>query len=262
MGTSIEGKTDAVEISKIQLDSWEKLQKHVELRPYSLPDYIWRGQRDASWKLESGLDRYIRASNPKRTPEQSEGIATRHLERFKLASRGRRGAAAIQATNDDAWWALAQHNAMLTPLLDWTDSPFVALYFAFEKEQPPESGERAVWALSQTVEVRGDSQRPIFRRSPGKIDFIRPQQDENSRLLNQAGLFTKVPSGTTVERWLADNGAVIPGTIALTEFVIPDTDRKECLRLLNRMNINHLSLFPDLYGAGKHCNNVLQIENY
>jgi len=40
------------------------------------------------------------------------------------------------------------------------------------------------------------------------------------------------------------------------------SDRNDFLRFLNRMNINYLSLFPDLDGAAKHCNMRLEIDNY
>jgi hypothetical protein len=256
--------THVNETPEITLTSWTQFQDYVQKEPYSLPHFVWRGQRDSNWRLESGLDRYVQKS-----ADSSATIAARHLERFKQASRGRRGESPNSPNNENEWWALAQHNAMLTPLLDWTESPFVALYFAFEKDQKPVSQKRAVWALSTDLTSRSESEsshesdkRSLTKRSRGELEYIRPLQDDNSRLVNQAGLFTKVPAGTTVESWIRENAVITPGDVALTKFVIPEEGREDCLRLLNRMNINHLSLFPDLYGAGKHCNNVLQIEKY
>lgn len=40
----------------------------------------------------------------------------------------------------------------------------------------------------------------------------------------------------------------------LLRIEIPESDRAQCLRALNRMNINHLSLFPDLTGASRATN--------
>lgn len=257
VGETISNETTGASVRA--LISWTEFQEIIQKEPYNSTNYIWRGQRDSAWGLESGLDRFLKGLSP----EQKATRAERHLGRFKQASRGRRGENPNQPTNDDEWWALAQHNAMLTPLLDWTDSPFVALYFAFEKAQTPASRSRSVWALSTLVRSRDEIETRIStKRQRDTLDIIRPLQGDNSRLLNQAGLFTKVPSGTTVETWLAEGTEVEQGEIALTKFIIPEDGREDCLRLLNRMNINHLSLFPDLYGAGKHCNNVLQIDNY
>ncbi len=94
-----------------------------------------------------------------------------------------------------------------------------------------------------------------------EIEFIRPMSDENQRLVNQGGLFTRSPIGEDLETWInrnyADNGRYI-----LMKILIPDKDRVMCLRMLNRMNINHLTLFPDLYGASKFSNIFGEIDKY
>jgi hypothetical protein len=164
---------------------------------------------------------------------------------------------------ESEWWALAQHNGMATSLLDWSESSFVALYFAFEKESNGTPTERAVWGLGGINRKNTEIRRAhIGEDRPPTLDLIRPMQDENSRLVNQAGLFTRLPLGKTVEQWVGENfrGKIVGGN--LIKICMPNKGRDECLRTLNRMNINHLSLFPDLYGAGKHCNHALQISKY
>ncbi len=50
----------------------------------------------------------------------------------------------------------------------------------------------------------------------------------------------------------------------MVKIVVPEkaSDRFEILRTLNRMNINHRSLFPDVEGSARFCNMRLSVENY
>jgi hypothetical protein len=225
--------------------------------------YVWRGQRDAEWSLESSLDRELR----KRPYAHPDRRAQRHLERFRLSVRGRRGPSPVKIESENEWWALGQHNGLATPLLDWTESPFAALYFAFEKPTRPTRGRRAVWALggvtSKNREIAQvhEAKVPKPTGPPPTLDFVRPYQDENARLVAQSGLFTKAPLLEAVDAWVRSRYKGT-ATAALIKITIPEQGRTECLRTLNTMNINHLSLFPDIYGASLHCNKALEIDKY
>ena len=82
--------------------------------------------------------------------------------------------------------------------------------------------------------------------------------DENQRLVSQSGLFTKAPILVPVDLWVPK---AFEGSHAaiLLRIKIPDAGRLSCLRTLNRMNINHLSLFPDLAGASRSTNLKLEL---
>jgi len=92
------------------------------------------------------------------------------------------------------------------------------------------------------------------------IDFIDPMSDENQRLVSQGGLFTRAPIRWPIEQWVSEAFRGSESAVLL-RIEIPDSDRHECLRALDRMNINHLSLFPDLSGASRWTNLTLELES-
>ena len=246
-------------VMELAFQSWKYFHDYVHQEMLQFSYYIWRGQRDASWGLNPSLHRVLQPQ-PRASWPQKEN---QHLENFQLAVRGRRGPNPPRIESEDDWWALAQHNGMATPLLDWTESPFVALYFAFEKQQAPPSGHRAIWAVGGFASKNKAIQDNHKGSGPAPtLRIVRPHQDENARLVSQAGVFTRVPSGLTVESWTKHHYAGDTTHGVLIKLTFPNKDRTVCLRTLNRMNINHLSLFPDVFGSGQHCNKMLEIDRY
>ena len=153
-----------------------------------------------------------------------------------------------------------------TPLLDWTESPFVAAYFAFLKPEPVEQF-RFIYALSKDIRRWGPARSPESNPFDLFIKFVEPISDENPRLLNQRGLFTITMSeGIDIEKTVQACYAKDPekgkSRIIFVTIKIPASEREKCLRNLNGMNINHATLFPDLIGAAEHCNLMLEIDNY
>jgi hypothetical protein len=197
------------------------------------------------------------------SPDELENVSKKHLESFKYAARGRRGLSPALLSQNE-WWALGQHFGLATPLLDWTRAPFAALYFAFEDVSVDEDGARAVYALDEyAVLAKGVEfeNGPSFEKGRvPTVEIVDPMSDENQRLVSQGGCFTRAPIGTSIEQWVqnAFEGSSDP---VLIRIELPNDDRLSCLQALNRMNINHLSLFPDLSGASRSTNLKLEFEN-
>ena len=106
----------------------------------------------------------------------------------------------------------------------------------------------------------------LFRsiEETGRIEIIHPLSDQNSRLVNQRGMFTKLPVGTDMESWVKKNFKGVGKNVVLIKLKILEEDgyRTEFLQFLNRANVNSLTLFPDLTGASTHCNYAVLIDNY
>lgn len=244
-------------VCESQIHSWKDFDKFIH-KILDIPSYVFRGQRKKNWSLEPSLNRKIRGKfDGTSTPES-------HLSQFKLSIRGRRGRNPTPIFSENDFWAIGQHNGLATPLLDWTESPYVALFFAFSEEKGDETESRLIYALNEERVIKKCSElgREEINKF-GLIEFYRPLSDENMRLVNQAGLFTKSPINMNIEEWIKRTFTQeYYNRPLLLKLHIKNRDRINCLKALNLMNINHASLFPDLYGASKYCNLKLEIKNY
>jgi hypothetical protein len=190
-----------------------------------------------------------------------------HLEAFKEAVRGKRGSSPRDLSEDE-WWALAQHHGLATPLLDWTYSPFVALFFAFEEagyidwvgQSFHEPEDRVVCFVPFHLIVQnGTADHPA-------PTVFSPRREISYRLGSQNGILMKMPPKTDLESSVrarfaeetsSDN---LHARSILTKIIIPNANRTECLKFLNKMNINRMSLFADLDGAAKYIYSLWELD--
>lgn len=259
-----------------KLNSWKEFVDFIGKRHSNSPALIYRGQANSDWKVVSKLDRLERHFPT--TPNHTGGIpdhfkcppASRetHLHAFKDAVRGKRGQNPPQLSEDE-WWALAQHHGLATPMLDWTYSPFVALFFAFEdKECINPSSEtwrepeyRTVYALSSSCIAEKAKEN-----DPAPLPFS-PRGETSYRLINQAALFLRMPKDSDLESYVREHfGDETTSTTnrharaILEKIIIGNEGRTDCLKLLNKMNINRMSLFPDLDGAARYVNDLWELD--
>jgi hypothetical protein len=260
--TTVWDESEVVDgIVTLDLGQWGHFDDYIREEMLDYRNFIWRGQAAASWPLESTLDRILR----KQGRLHDKSIRDEHLQRFIFSTRGRRGLNPSKITSDNDWWALGQHFGLATPLLDWTSSPFVAAYFAYMNEDNDGDPCRAIFALSRTAVYRKSLKiMSAWKKKtrPAIVELVEPQSDENTRLVSQRGLFTRAPDGMNVDDWVRQHFAGVTDYVRILKLTVPNADRKIALRTLNRMNINHLSLFPDLVGASMFANVDLLIDSY
>ena len=260
-------------VQTINLDSWKEFAQVVQEVFVDAQALIYRGEANWEWKLESTIDRLENAFPTKKnstdtvpTEFNCSPVERRtHLNAFRAAMQGKRGVSPPKLTDDECW-ALAQHYGLATPMLDWTHSPFVSLFFAFEKElacknEKDKDGTikkimlkpefRAVYAMSFSVLIsvsNNNGPRPFY-----------PKEETTCRLLSQGGLFLKMPRKTDLESYVKTHFSDYENDPVLIKVKIPNSDRIECLKDLNKMNIHRMSLFPDLDGACKYINALWEL---
>jgi len=252
------GSTYADGVQTVQLENWTEFAEFLS-RFVPWGNYIWRGHSRDTWQLEPSLDRLLRD-----TGKAGDDQAVReHLGRFELAVRGRRGANPTRLMKEELW-ALGQHYGLPSPLLDWTASPFVAAFFAFEQRDPHGTSQRSVFALDTNAVVRRSGEiTGDVRHGPSRgLRVVRPRNYHDQRLISQGGLFTRGPNGVDVETWVRTYFRGCERYWKLVRINLPTSERATALKALNRMNINHLSLFPDLSGAARYCDMALEVTDY
>lgn len=251
-------------VEQYRLDSWRDFLELATKRFATSPAYVYRGQADLEWPVLSSLDRHEKKF-PKRknlvgrTPEYFDRpplSEEQHLTAFKRALRGNREWAGGGLT-DDEYWALGQHHGLATPLTDWTRSPFIALFFAFEEAvrmdrdgRMSEPAHRVVHALSTSAIQPGGSS------GDDAVRFVSPVSGTNHRLISQAALLLKLPRHTDLESYVRTQFHGESHCSTLVKVEIPNEDRQGCLVALNKMNINRMSLFPDADGAARYVNSL------
>jgi len=210
--------------------------------------YVFRGHASENWKLEPTLKRKINVDGDVKDIEKNI------LDNFKKYCLGRRGHNPPNLSESE-WWALGQHFGLDTPLLDWSDSPYVAAFFAFNSENT-ETKNVVVWLLSKKI---NNNKGVKNFKSEHHVEFLRPYLDENARLINQRGLFVRTPDMECITEWAEK---LEPDeTIHLTRILIPRSEKDFALDSLDKMNINDFTLFPDVSGSAKYANYIVSRDN-
>lgn len=174
---------------------------------------------------------------------------------------------------DDMWWvSLMQHQGGPTRLLDFTYSPFVAAYFAFEQLfNNPDQNDAAVWAIQHKFTTLGANQvkdiadlENVRRSEIKSMDFLFNTKLKKNpsvlqltgyylhdRITAQQGIFL-CPTDISVS--FAENFRSVSGyqdKDLVRRFILPREIMRSAVVELQKMNITAHSLFPGIGGLSK-----------
>jgi hypothetical protein len=240
--------------------------------------YIYRGQSNASWQLETTLQRTSGKKFQRDFTEKAERYALDNFSaRFHLYDRENNEPHSLLE-----WLSLMQHYGVPTRLLDFTSSPYAALYFGIEGYDFQRQPGFALYCIDYTglmnrsIELikRQDSRFTETRESiQGKSDkvfddFIDPfnrnilwvtEPDRlNARIDRQAGCFlVSGNKGMGIEELIESDSY---SDVDCRKIVLSASIAQNVFALLRKMNISGKSIYGDLGGLARSL--ALQIRIY
>jgi len=250
-----------------RIDSWEEFAatiRQLDLWAGVGVRWLFRGQADAKHTLSPSLSRILqRYPVSRKEAELSEGA---FMAEFAKRAHEHLPPAMIPRQSDPLGILVSmQHYGAPTRLLDWTESPYVAAYFAVE-HSPEVDG--AVWALKAPLFKTAGWVMPDPRNEPVLRPWLfgQPPRDivglvfpmiMTDRMAAQQTLFTVSPN------IFADHAVLLeglPDSVIKAEeakgpvwlkMTIPAAQKFHFQRDLRPMNVTAQALFPGLDGLGR-----------
>ncbi|GAA1379183.1 FRG domain-containing protein [Luteococcus sanguinis] len=243
--------------------------------------YVWRGQADAAWKLESSLQRHMRTNG------LADTIPLEKAERALIEQARNWGLGTMGASHipDLQLLAQMQHHGVPTRLIDVSRDPFTALWFAcsdhtskdgilfaVDAKHSKETHERPEGTLGEIAEPLDHGLKQILDTAIKHPVMLAPTI-RDARMTAQQGAFLigMLPDGlvpTAGSSLVSDCQAfgflavppdfdsilqdppdlrtVTPPSFAA--FIIPAGWKQPLLHVLHALGKSHQTLYPDLAG--------------
>lgn len=227
------------------LKTWSEFKTRIisdqfQNEQFSRGRFLFRGQGGASWELSSNFDRWFQGYGGERSikAKVADQLLDGFLKECELEDIPKH-------VRDDKvlMLSLAQHNGLPTRLLDWSESPYVAAFFAFSghiRHGKPNEQDVAIWVLDSTLEIWN---------SQFGCEIVSVPSFGNERIRNQHGRFSylKAPYDSLEEYVSQFPG----GTGALRKYLIPVHEASKAMADLDSMGLNHSRIYPGLSGNAK-----------
>ena len=137
-----------------QLTSWEAFKERLARKylTYALDDrrkFLYRGHSKSTYELKPTIDRLGKRF---RNDDERNELLSQLVNEFRRSSYGLQAPIEFPRT-DEEWEYLGRHHGLPTSILDWTRSPYVAAYFAYEGADATECPWVSIWVLHTVKNV-------------------------------------------------------------------------------------------------------------
>lgn len=252
-------------MEEIRLKTWEDFEKAVndeyafaeslqnENQWTYVSDILFRGHANAEWKLETTLERFC--SEKDLIIEPVKWSDYHHIlgsinpffssftdNKFSISHDFKEDCSSRNVPPCYDFMVHVRHHGFPSPLLDWTASPYVAAFFAFENATAEKdvsiylyreysAQAKSGWVGEPRIESLGPyvntHKRHYLQQCQYTICFKEKPDDNHEYSFHESVRFS-------ADRTEQD---------FLKKFILPSSERKKVLKKLDLMNINAFSLF-------------------
>ncbi|MGQ7938243.1 FRG domain-containing protein [Paraburkholderia sp. D1E] len=236
----------------------------------ALPNpYVFRGQADAAWKIESTLERLLGNGWSADLARKCEDHSLNSFKsKYRIYCGGEH-----RPESKLAWLSVMQHYGVPTRLIDFTTSPYIALYFALESYDPRSGRDFSIFYLNYSdlmersidyIRARdrmfnetrvsiNEKQDEIFEtvidRYSYDIAWVSEPVEANVRIDRQMGTF--LISGGLNRRAMEIISSDVYDGVDMAKIVIPASLYEGAVVALRKMGINSKTIYGDLGGLAK-----------
>lgn len=209
---------------------------------------VYRGQRSSSWPLMSSLHRMT----PVGSAFDLRAYANVMLPRVYDAIEASSGTPWDLKNDLAEFLVFLQRNGFPTPLLDWTLSPYVAAFFAFEEVDhfKPQKEDVAIFAFNHRDWSSSVKRANDFTDFASHLSIFSPREQRNPQLTTQQGRFT-VTNVVNIEEHIRFNEW--QGKNFLKKYELDVRERNRVIRQLSLMGLNATTLMPPVKELSKEA---------